>query len=287
MTSISTQNQVVTQSTFREIFSSVINDMVCAKRSRRVHVPRAAHGSHLSAERFGNLHCEGMLAPIAPLPITGALWYQGEQNSERGFQYRRILPALIADWRKLFGQGDFPFYIVNLPTFRQRSATPFDDTWAETRESQALTAATVRNSCLAVTIDTGDPDNLHPKDKQPVGERLALCALANHYGKKLVYSGPTLASVEHPPGSIRLHFAHADGGLVVKGAKLEEFEIAGEGRKWNWADAHVEGDTVLSHRRRCPIPERSATHGSPILGQLCSTVRDYRPAHFVLTAGRA
>ena len=143
---------------------------------------------------------EGMLAPIAPLSITGALWYQGEQNSERGFQYRRILPAMIEDWRKLFGQGDFPFYIVSLPTFRQRSATPIDDTWAETRESQAFTAATVRNSCLAVTIDTGDPDNLHPKDKQPVGERLALCALAKQYGERVVYSGPNARVRRTPSG---------------------------------------------------------------------------------------
>ncbi len=198
---------------------------------------------------------EGMLAPLAPLSITGALWYQGEQNSERGFQYRRILPAMIADWRKLFGQGDFPFYIVSLPTFRQRSETPTDDTWAETRESQALTAASVSNSCLAVTIDTGDPDNLHPKDKQPVGERLALCALAKHYGKKVVYSGPTLASVERLPGSIRLHFAHTDGGLVVKGAKAEEFTIAGEDRKWYWADARIEGDTVVVSSSSVPNPK--------------------------------
>jgi sialate O-acetylesterase len=198
---------------------------------------------------------EGMLAPLAPLSITGALWYQGEQNSERGFQYRRILPAMIADWRKLFGQGDFPFYIVSLPTFRQRSETPTDDTWAETRESQALTAASVSNSCLAVTIDTGDPDNLHPKDKRPVGERLALCALAKHYGKKVVYSGPTLASVERLPGSIRLHFAHTDGGLVVKGAKAEEFTIAGEDRKWYWADARIEGDTVVVSSSSVPNPK--------------------------------
>ena len=188
---------------------------------------------------------EGMLAPLAPLSITGALWYQGEQNSERGFQYRRILPAMIEDWRRLFGQGDFPFYIVSLPAFRHRSETPTDDTWAETRESQALTAATVRNSCLAVTIDTGDPDNIHPKDKLPVGERLAFCALAKHYGKNVVYSGPTLASVERLPNSIRLYFANTDGGLVVKGTKLEEFAIAGEDRKWYWADAHIEGDTIV------------------------------------------
>jgi sialate O-acetylesterase len=198
---------------------------------------------------------EGMLAPIAPLSITGALWYQGEQNSERGFQYRRILPAMIADWRRLFRQDDFPFYIVSLPTFRQRSATPVDDTWAETRESQALTATTVRNSCLAVTIDTGDPDNLHPKDKQPVGERLALCALAKQYGKKVAYAGPTLVSVERLPNSVRLHFAHTDGGLVVKGGKLEEFEIAGEDRKWYWADASIEGDTVVVSSPSVPNPK--------------------------------
>jgi sialate O-acetylesterase len=198
---------------------------------------------------------EGMLAPIAPLSVTGALWYQGEQNSERGFQYRKVLPVTIADWRKLFGQGDFPFYIVSLPTFRHRSETPTDDTWAETRESQAVTAASVRNSCLAVTIDTGDPDNIHPKDKLPVGERLAFCALAKHYGKKVVYSGPTLASVERLAGSIRLHFAHTDGGLVVKGAKLEEFAIAGEDRKWYWADAHIEGHTVVVSSPSVPNPK--------------------------------
>ena len=188
---------------------------------------------------------EGMLAPIAPLSITGVLWYQGEQNSDRGFQYRKILPVMIADWRKLFQQGDFPFYVVSLPAFQHRSATPNDDAWGETRESQALAVASVRNTCLAVTIDTGDPDNIHPKNKLPVGERLALCALANQYGKKVVYSGPTLASVELLPDSIRLHFAHTDGGLVVIGEKLGEFAIAADDRKWYWADAHIDGDTVV------------------------------------------
>jgi sialate O-acetylesterase len=199
---------------------------------------------------------EGMLKPIAPLAITGALWYQGEQNSPRGFQYRRILPAMIADWRKLFGQGDFPFYIVSLPAFKPRSATPVDgDEWTETRESQAITAASVPNTCLAVTIDTGDADNIHAKDKQPVGERLALCALANQYRKKVVASGPTLKSVDRHSGSIRLHFAHTDGGLVVKGAKLEEFAIAGEDRKWVWADAQIKGKTIIVSSPSVPNPK--------------------------------
>ena len=199
---------------------------------------------------------EGMLKPVAPLAITGALWYQGEQNSPRGYQYRKILPAMIADWRSLFGQGDFPFYIVSLPAFKQRSATPVDgDEWAETRESQALAAGSVRNSCLAVTIDTGDPDNIHSKDKEPVGDRLALCALARHYGKHVVYSGPTLKSVERKAGAIRLHFDHTDGGLVVKGPKLEEFQIAGDDRKWYWADARIEGKTVVVSSNSVPKPK--------------------------------
>ena len=199
---------------------------------------------------------EGMLKPVAPLSITGALWYQGEQNSPRGYQYRRILPVMIADWRKLFAQGDFPFYIVSLPAFKHRSPTPVDgDEWAETRESQAVAAASVPNSCLAVTIDTGDADNIHPQDKQPVGERLALCALANYYGEKVVYSGPTLKSVDRHRGEIRLHFAHTDGGLVAKGTKLEEFAIAGEDRKWYWADARIKGKTIIVSSPSVPKPK--------------------------------
>jgi sialate O-acetylesterase len=201
---------------------------------------------------------EGMLAPIAPLSITGVLWYQGEENSPRGYEYRKILPAMIADWRNLFGQGSFPFYIVSLPEFKPRSATPVDgDEWSETRESQAITAASVPNTCLAVTIDTGEADNIHAKDKLPVGQRLAYCALAKYYGKHVVYSGPTLESVERLPGSIRLHFAHTDGGLVVKGEKLEEFSIAGEDRKWYWADAHIEGDTIVLTSPSVPNPKEA------------------------------
>jgi sialate O-acetylesterase len=198
---------------------------------------------------------EGMLAPVAPLSITGAIWYQGEQNSERGYQYRKILPVMIDDWRHLFQQGDFPFYIVSLPAFKPRSPVPVDDAWAETRESQAIAAASVPNSCLAVTIDTGDADSIHPKDKQPVGERLALCALAQHYGEHVVDSGPVLQSVERLQGSIRLHFTHTDGGLVAKGGKLEEFSIAGDDHKWYWADAHIESNTVVVSSPSVPHPK--------------------------------
>ncbi len=135
----------------------------------------------------------GMIAPVAPLGISGAIWYQGEANAERAAQYRKLLPAMIADWRKAFGQGDFPFYIVSLPGFMQHKDIPGgDDAWAELREAQAVTARDATNSGLAVAIDVGDANNIHPVDKKPVGERLALCALANYYGREGVSSGPDL-----------------------------------------------------------------------------------------------
>ena len=162
---------------------------------------------------------------------------------------------MFADWRALFAQGDFPFCIVGLPAFTKQSTAPVDgDGWTETRESQAVAAATVSNTCLAITIDTGDPDNIHSKLKEPVGDRLARCALAKYYGKNVVYAGPTLRSVERQGGSIRLHFAHTDGGLIVKGPKLEEFSIAGGDRKWIWADAHIDGDTVVVSAPSVPNP---------------------------------
>jgi sialate O-acetylesterase len=208
----------------------------------------------------------GMLAPLAPLGITGAIWYQGESNAERAFQYRKLLPAMIADWRKLFGQGDFPFYIVSLPAYMHRKADPGDDSWAEMREAQAMAAKSVPNSCVAVTVDTGDADNIHPIDKKEVGDRLALCALGEHYGLEVPHFGPTLSSVERVPGALKLHFVHTDGGLVVKGGQLGEFSVAGDDRKWHWAEARIEGDAVIVSSQSVPDPKaaRYAWQSNPL-----------------------
>ena len=209
----------------------------------------------------------GMLAPVVPLAITGAIWYQGEQNSPRGYQYRKILPAMIADWRQAFGQGDFPFYIVSLPAFKERSPTPVDgDEWAETRDSQAIVASQVPNSCLAVTIDTGEADNIHPREKKPVGDRLALCALAREYHEKVVYQGPEFRKARLEKGKIKIGFAHTSGGLVVKGGKLAEFSIAGADRKWYWADAKIEGNSVVVSSPQVPKPVavRYAWQSNPV-----------------------
>ncbi|MGO9012662.1 MAG: sialate O-acetylesterase [Bryobacteraceae bacterium] len=208
----------------------------------------------------------GMLAPVAPLAITGAIWYQGESNTERAYQYRKLMPALIADWRKLFGQGDFPFYIVGLPAYMHRRDVPGDDSWAELRDAQALTAKNVPHSCLAVTVDTGDPDNIHPVDKKEPGERLAFCALGEHYGLEIPYSGPTLSSVERLPGALKLNFDHTEGGLVVKGDKLGEFAVAGDDHKWYWADARIQGDAVILSTQLVPEPKvvRYAWQANPL-----------------------
>jgi sialate O-acetylesterase len=133
---------------------------------------RPPHPMPLTFENYPTMPAvlyEGMIQPVAPLAIRGAIWYQGEANFERAQQYRTLLPAMIGDWRKLFGQGDFPFYIVSLPAFMHRRDRPGDNAWVELRETQALTARKVKNSGLAVTVDTGDPDNIHPKDKKVVG----------------------------------------------------------------------------------------------------------------------
>jgi sialate O-acetylesterase len=209
---------------------------------------------------------QGMIEPLAPLAITGALWYQGEANAERAFQYRTLLPAMIGDWRKLFGQGDFPFYIVSLPAFMHHQEQPAESSWAELREAQAWTARNVRNAGLAVAIDAGDPDDIHPKDKKIVGERLALCALAQQYGEKIPYQGPTFKSLERLPGALKLRFDHTDGGLVVKGDKPAEFAVAGKDHQWRWADAKIEGDTIVVSSAQVPEPEaaRYAWQSCPV-----------------------
>ena len=206
-----------------------------------------------------------------PFYIRGAIWYQGEANADRAEQYRRLLPALIKDWRAHFGVGDFPFYIVQLAAYLGTNSEPRDNNWAELREAQALTAQTVRNSGLAVAIDIGDAKDIHPKDKRSVGHRLALCALAKTYGKKVEYSGPVYRSMKVTGDGIRLKFNHVDGGLVAKGDKLTGFAIAGPDRKFVWADAVIQKGTVLvsSPKVSHPIAVRYAWDTNPICN-LCN-----------------
>ena len=229
---------------------------------------RPPHALPLTFENYPTMPAilfQGMIQPVAPLSIRGAIWYQGEANFQRAHQYRTLLPTMIGDWRKVFQQGDFPFYVVSLPKFMAHRDSPGDDAWAELREAQSLTAATVKNSALAVTVDTGEADNIHPAEKQIVGERLAFCALANEYGNKISFAGPTFVSATPISGALKLQFTNTDGGLAVKGDKLEEFSVAGKDHQWHWADAKIEGDAIIVSSKLVsePVVARYAWQANP------------------------
>jgi sialate O-acetylesterase len=182
-----------------------------------------------------------MVAPVTPFAIRGAIWYQGESNGNRGYQYRTLLPALIADWRRMWDQGDFPFYIVQLAPWQARVHEPRESDWAELREAQLMTALRVPNSGIAVTTDIGDADDIHPANKKDVGLRLARIALAKDYGRsEIVYSGPIYTGMTKSGGVIRLKFDHAKG---LRG-DLSGFAIAGADRKFVWANARIMGEEV-------------------------------------------
>ncbi len=194
-----------------------------------------------------------MIAPLMPYAIRGAIWYQGESNAGRAYQYRTLFPALICDWRGAWRQGDFPFYYVQLANFRQRKDSPGESAWAELCEAQLMTL-NLPNTGMAVINDIGAANNIHPTNKQDVGHRLALNALAKTYGRDVPYSGPVYDSMTVEDSAIRLHFKHTDGGLIAKGGELESFAIAGEDRNFVWANAVIDGETVVVSSPAVPDP---------------------------------
>jgi len=195
-----------------------------------------------------------MIAPLIPYGIRGVIWYQGESNASRAYQYRTLFPAMIRDWRRNWGQGEFPFLFVQLANFMQTSPQPSESAWAELREAQLMTLS-LPNTGMAVIIDIGEAADIHPKNKQDVGKRLALWALAKTYGKDIVYSGPLYKSMEIKGGKVVLHFDHVGTGLVAKGGEpLKGFAIAGKDRKFVWADARIVGDTVVVSSPEVPEP---------------------------------
>ena len=192
----------------------------------------------------------GMMHPVIPYAIRGAIWYQGESitGGSAGVElYPHVMETLVKTWRALWGEGDFPFYAVQLAALNNVSNNPV------VREQQAKILA-LPNAGLAVTIDVGDPDNVHPKDKEPVAQRLALLALAKTYGRKVEYSGPVFSSIKVDGNSIRVHFTHVDAGLVAKGAPLAGFEVAGADQHFVAAQAKIEGDTVVVRNDSVPSP---------------------------------
>ena len=203
---------------------------------------------------FPTVLYNGMIQPIVPYGVKGAIWYQGESNAGQAYQYRTLLPTMIESWHRNWGQGDFPFLIVQLAGFGEKPANPGDDAWAELREAQWMTAQKVRNAGIATAIDIGESADIHPKNKQEVGRRLALVAEAKTYHMKVEFSGPVYRSMKIEGGSIRLTFDHSEGGLTAQDGPLVGFAIAGDDHKWVWADAKIDGNTVVVSSSQVPHP---------------------------------
>jgi sialate O-acetylesterase len=206
-----------------------------------------------------------MINPLIPFSIAGAIWYQGESNAGRAYQYRSIFPAMIRSWRDAWGQGDFPFYFVQLANFMARKEQPEDSAWAELREAQTL-SLDLPNTGMAVAIDIGEAEDIHPRNKQDVGWRLALWALGEAYNRNIMVSGPLYKSMKKEGNKIRIDFNHAGESLHSKGeGGLKGFQIAGEDKQFVWANAAIEDQTVVvwSDQVAEPVAVRYAWADNP------------------------
>jgi sialate O-acetylesterase len=198
----------------------------------------------------------GMIAPIVPFAARGAIWYQGESNSGRAWQYRKLLPAMIKSWRDIWHEPAMDFYIVSLANFQAPPKDPGESAWAELREAQAVTAAQPHNGeALAIDLaDANNPGDIHPKDKQDVGHRLELVALAKTYGKQVDYSGPEYKDSKIDGDKVVVHFNFADGLTAKGGDEVKGFQIAGEDKKWHWAEAKIDGSDVIVSSKEVEKP---------------------------------
>jgi sialate O-acetylesterase len=241
----------------------------------------------------------GMIAPLLPYAIQGAIWYQGESNAGRAHQYRTLFADMVTNWRTDWGQGDFPFLQVQLAPFTAIKEEPGESNWAELREAQVLATKTLRKVGAVSITDVGDPKDIHPAWKRPVGERLALAARRIAYGEKLTHTGPMYRGMKVKGDKVVLSFDHVGeglgaapvseekvpgatrtAGLMVKGsplsgrtdAPLHGFAIAGEDRKFVWADAVIEGDKLVVSSAKVPQPVavRYGWADYPVVNLVCS-----------------
>ncbi len=203
----------------------------------------------------------GLIHPAIPYAIRGVIWYQGESivGGSTGVElYPHVMETLVTQWRKLWNEGDFPFYVVQLAALKNVSNNPM------VREQQAKILSLPKTG-MAVTIDIGDPDNVHPKNKEPLGDRLSRIALANVYGRKIAFSGPIYRSMTMQDNAILLRFSKTEGGLVAKGGALKWFQIAGSDHHFVDAEAKIEGDTIVvsSPQVKDPVAVRYAWENYP------------------------
>jgi sialate O-acetylesterase len=207
--------------------------------------PRPPRNPLAGQHRPANLY-NGVLYPILGYTIRGVVWYQGESNSGRAYQYRDLFPLMIQHWREQWGQDDFPFYWVQLADFRNEVDQPGESSWAELREAQTMTMSKLPNTGEAVIINLGEASDIHPKNKQDVAKRLARWALANDYGYDVPYQSPTYKSMTVEGDKVVLEFDHVGGGLDTFDVRTPiGFTIAGADKKFVKADAKIIGKSTV------------------------------------------
>lgn len=206
-----------------------------------------------------------MIAPLTRYAIRGAIWYQGESNAGRAYQYRTLFPAMIQDWRSAWGQRTFPFYFVQLPNWRPALPESGDSDWAELREAQLMTLRTPETG-MAVTIDLGDAKELHPRNKVDVAKRLAAWALAETYNRKVEATGPLFDSFSIKGNKIQVKFKHGGGLKTPNGEPLRGVAIAGADQKFVWAEARIKGDSLIVWSKEVvhPVAVRYAWADNPV-----------------------
>jgi sialate O-acetylesterase len=234
--------------------------------------PRNSNGNMTGNQRPANIY-NGVLRPTIGYGIKGAIWYQGESNAGRAYQYRDLFPLMIKNWRDEFKQGDFPFYWVQLADFRAEKDAPAESDWAELREAQTMTMSKLPNTGEAVIIDIGEANDIHPTNKLDVGNRLARWALAKDYGiKGLAYRSPLYKSMEKKDGHIVAHFNHVGRGLdTVDVSNPLGFTIAGADKVFHHAQAEILGKgadrnqvKVWSDKVKTPVAVRYAWADNPV-----------------------
>jgi sialate O-acetylesterase len=208
--------------------------------------------------------------PVLGYGIRGAIWYQGETNAGRAYQYRELFPLMITSWREEWKQGDFPFYFVQLADFMTEEPEPEESAWAELREAQTMTQDKLQKTGQAVIIDIGEGADIHPRNKLDVARRLARWALKNDYGKDVVCQSPRYESMVVKDGTVTLKFKDigpAPGLRTVDSNTVEGFQVAGNDRKWAWAEARIVGPDQIAVRSFAvpePVAVRYAWGDNPV-----------------------
>ncbi len=203
------------------------------------------NGRKRARQHVGAALYNGMVAPLIPYAFRGVIWYQGESNAGRAYEYRTLFATMIRDWRKNWKRGDFPFLLVQLAPFRKIVEEPQESNWAELREAQLMATQKLPKVAMAVITDVGEEDDIHPRKKEPVGARLALAAQVLAYDRDIPYSGPVFKAMDIKDGKVILSFDHVDGGLEARGGPLTGFTIAGKDRKFVNAEAVIDGEKVI------------------------------------------